>query len=384
MNKSKISFSFVCVLMLLVTRANSQSITGETSYAYQSNKHKYPTQIENVRSDGNKDLVIITYPQDYAPGCAFIDTLVARRFYSYPIETVTLTTKGTDLYVTGASITRYGELNGLIESELLVERAEPIPISQYKFSNSSAIGQLPFTNSSTFDPDSRFKTVLTYDLYTYYAKKPVQTTSLGGVSNCYIYDYDDQFLVAEIQNAKLEDVAYTGFDSPSGTDGGWDLSEAYLYYERVFSGTGAFDYGSVKKRGMNPNKVYQVSYWCLHGRKMDVSGCTVLNTDSVVLNNGNINNDWMYVKHTITGGDSIVLSNGYIDELRLLPLGAQMKTYTYESIYTAGSSNALRLAEMGDANGSFIRYEYDAQGRIICIRDSYHNVLETTKYNLLH
>ena len=63
---------------------------------------------------------------------------------------------------------------------------------------------------------------------------------------------------------------------------------------------------------------------------------------------------------------------GTIDELRLHPAGAQMKTFSYDVVYGVISST--------DENSQSIRYNYDEMGRLRDIRDDSNKILKSYKY----
>ncbi|MDR6969108.1 YD repeat-containing protein [Flavobacterium arsenatis] len=87
---------------------------------------------------------------------------------------------------------------------------------------------------------------------------------------------------------------------------------------------------------------------------------------------------WTYVEQTVTtttSGSTVTIGGGYafIDEVRLHPPGAQMSTYTYKPL--------VGITSMTDPKGLTTTYEYDAFGRLKCVRDHQGNILTESKYH---
>ncbi|MCG7754856.1 RHS repeat domain-containing protein, partial [Flavihumibacter cheonanensis] len=62
----------------------------------------------------------------------------------------------------------------------------------------------------------------------------------------------------------------------------------------------------------------------------------------------------------------------YLDDLRLFPVGAEMKTYTYDK--------GRGITSSSDVDGRLTFYEYDALGRLIRLRDNEGNILKQFSY----
>lgn len=382
--------------MLIGEAVQGQSIVSETTYSYNSSKHQYLTQTETPNSDGTTSLTISIYAKDYAPGNAFIDTLVANRLISIPIERVSLIKDtANNLYVTGGTITRYNANTKLPEAVLTLEIAEPLPLASFKFSN-SATGQLPYSSTEqSYAPDNRYKAQVSFDLYSYNGKLQ-QQSSLGKISTAYLWDEDMTYLLAEISNAKLEDVAYTSFESfwwawwggfyidyLTFPKGGWEFDIDGVNNIDKLAGNSSFEFDSsrtISRTGLNASRIYSLSYWITRGSVINISGVSTLSTDSLVAKpSDHSGKHWVFVKHKITGGTVINLSgNGaVIDELCLHPQEASMKTYSYNFI-----TPSSHIGGIGDSNGRQLRYKYDSEYRIINIRDVFYNTLEKTDYHI--
>jgi YD repeat-containing protein len=85
---------------------------------------------------------------------------------------------------------------------------------------------------------------------------------------------------------------------------------------------------------------------------------------------------WSLMKHPVSGGGgsySIGSSSGAVDEVRVHPANAQMKTYTYDPLFGITTST--------DANNVTTYYGYDPLGRLKWIKDHEGNVLQSYEYH---
>jgi YD repeat-containing protein len=90
---------------------------------------------------------------------------------------------------------------------------------------------------------------------------------------------------------------------------------------------------------------------------------------------GSTVNGWTYFEHKITGVTSVsVGATGSVDELRMYPDDAQMKTYTY--------SQGIGCTSVCDENNQVQYYQYDGLGRIICVRNMDGYILNYYQYKM--
>jgi YD repeat-containing protein len=85
---------------------------------------------------------------------------------------------------------------------------------------------------------------------------------------------------------------------------------------------------------------------------------------------------WSLMRHPVSGGGgsySIGSSSGAVDEVRVHPANAQMKTYTYDPLFGITTST--------DANNVTTYYGYDPLGRLKWIKDHEGNVLQSYEYH---
>jgi hypothetical protein len=113
---------------------------------------------------------------------------------------------------------------------------------------------------------------------------------------------------------------------------------------------------------------YIVNYWSR-------SGAQLVNGSSSSIQ-GRTVNGWTYYEHSIhnpSGGTVAISNTGTIDELRLYPTTAMMKSFTH--IPQVG------ISSVSDENGKILYYEYDEYSRLFLIRDEKKNILKKYCYN---
>lgn len=184
----------------------------------------------------------------------------------------------------------------------------------------------------------------------------------------YLWDYKNKMPIAEIINAKNNDVAYTSFESDGG--GNWTLTGWSVDDPTAPTGTKRGVIGNgIAKGGLTPSTVYRVSYWSKG------SMCTVYGdqTGNGFPKTGSSIDGWTYFEHRVTGTNSVSIQGpSSIDELRLYPEGAQMKTFTYDPL--------LGITSQCDVNNRITYYEYDVFGRLSVVRDHDKKIVKKMDY----
>lgn len=215
-------------------------------------------------------------------------------------------------------------------------------------------------NSSFFVPQSSF---ITYDN----KGTLVQSQNIqSGINNALIMDYGQQYAVAKVTNAALNDIAYTSFEA-DGT-GNWTIGS--LIRDTVNALTGKKSYilsnGNISKTSLLSATTYIVTVWAKSGAAISINGAAL----TAILAT---QNNWNLYSTTITGVTSVTISGtGSIDELRLHPKDANMVTYTYEPL--------VGVSSMADANNTVIYNEYDNLNRLKIVRDKDKNILKRYDY----
>jgi len=206
----------------------------------------------------------------------------------------------------------------------------------------------------------------------------------------YIYDTRTLSKIAEVQNARFNDIAYTSFEgdysNSSSLDygkGNWVIDDGYI----SFSGeamTGKYvyalehSYNDIRSKTLAQDKKYIVTFWAkglVMGGVYSGAGSYV---SSLNLEQHNKVGDWALYTASFTPsgtGQYIKIEeptstypvNTVIDEIRLHPADATMTSYTYKPLFGAASINS--------PTNYITYYEYDPFGRETVVRDMRGNII---------
>jgi len=165
-----------------------------------------------------------------------------------------------------------------------------------------------------------------------------------------IWGYEESLPIAIVEHtdstSELEQAFYTGFEEDENAITSKDNCKAgRKYYE--LSGNYSV---SVTFKGGD----YLMDYWWKSSQE----------------------GDWEYQveEKTYTSSDLQTLkSSGYIDELRVYPVNAKMKSFTYDPL--------VGVTSIEDENGVITYYDYDSFGRLILILDQDKNILKRITYH---
>jgi YD repeat-containing protein len=218
-------------------------------------------------------------------------------------------------------------------------------------------------SGSTIVKDSRY---LDETLYQFSTGNPQQVTPHSGITNAYIWDYQNQEPIAKATNSSVSQIAYTSFEANGS--GSWMIGSSARDTGSI---TGAQCYnltnGACSRSGLTSTNAYVVSYWSKTGSSYTVSGSTAVVQGKTI-------GGWTYFEHTVSGVSTLTVSGaGDIDELRLYPTTAQMTTFTYTPL--------VGMTSQCDADNRVTYYQYDALGRMKVVLDQDHNVIKTVQYH---
>jgi len=197
----------------------------------------------------------------------------------------------------------------------------------------------------------------------------LQATERGVQPSAFVYDQNNSYLLAEVKNAATTDIAYSSFELNQA--GNWTIGSASRN-TTGFSGTQSYALSgtnTLSKAGLNSAITYVVSYWTTNSSPFTIAGTIGGYPVKGVTLNG-----WTYYEHQVTGQTTVALTGtGNIDEVRLYPNTAQMKTYTYSPLIGMTSS-------INEKN-QVTFYEYDSFQRLLNIKDQYGNVVKHMSYH---
>jgi hypothetical protein len=238
----------------------------------------------------------------------------------------------------------------------------------YKYAGVSSQLIVPDSVKHNYKNNSQVN-YLQYEQYDNYGN-PVQFTSLNGIKNTFIWDYNNELPVAEIKNAASSEAAYSSFES-DGT-GNWFYSGLQFTDGSAPTGKKVYNLGTGNiTKSVTSTTTYVVSYWTKNSSAFYIAG-TISSPPYPI--QGRMINGWRYFEHKITGQSTITISgSGLIDELRLYPDNALMTTMTYDPL--------IGMTTQCDVNSRINYYEYDEQNRLILIRDQDKNIIKKVCYN---
>ncbi len=198
-----------------------------------------------------------------------------------------------------------------------------------------------------------------------------------------IYSNENSRMTAQVKNADIGEVAYTGFETNETYQGGWNVqspSTTIRFDANGLVGGGYF----LNNSGFGINTLvgagkYIVSYYTTDtlGTDFNGAGITILRTktsDDHPLN-------WSYVEHLIevpnTGGKTLISLEveqwDGIDELRLYPADALMTTFNY-------NKDSRLVVGIQDENSLPSHFEYDDLLRLTGIRNFDDHYISLNEY----
>jgi len=182
----------------------------------------------------------------------------------------------------------------------------------------------------------------------------------------YIWMSNSDRVLAEVQNASKDDIAYTSFEDDA--DGNWSISSGNRDAYTFFSGKYGYSLANgAIQRTTNSNKTYTLTYWTKSSSSLYVPGTNNVKAGPV------LSNGWRFFEHTLSGVSSVQLSGwALIDELSLYPSGAQIKTFTYNDMGL--------ISSVSDESGKSKLFTYDGLGRLKQVLDEGRNILDAYQY----
>ena len=338
----------------------------QTSYTYNIFKNYAPYNYEvslitTTQSNGDINRKYIKYNIDYTGGP--LDILTSNNIFNLPVSTrMTVQKSGSyDENELSEKATEYLQLaGGDIKPYRTIEKRYSSPY--FNSAHSSAIYyQGPGSDISTFNVTN----TLSYDN----AGNLLGINDEGGRSVANIYDYNDKYIVASVVNAQpaTDQIGYTSFET-SGL-GNWTLANIAVYdATKSITGTRSLNLnGNTLTHALNTSTEYLLSFWATGTVSVSGSGVLVKSAPTI--------KGMTYYEYMLTAGASVVSLSGasIIDELRIYPKNARMKTTAYDPLFG-------KTAEC-DENNRIVYYEYDKLGRIQFVKDDAGNIVKMYEYN---
>lgn len=340
--------------------SNDTFLTSKT-YLYNVQNTLSPICVLTNDSKGNIRIEKVKYPSDFN-GITTSDTLSAgiknlrdKHIIEPKIETSTY------LQNSDSSNTR------LISSNFMSYRKDlPVPYRVYRIPVSTPIADFaPATVSSgNISKDSRYETSVLFNSYDIKGDL-VEQQKVNDVKQNYIWDYSYKYPIAQIVNADSSSVGYTSFEADG--KGGWSYSGTTAIDTTSPTGTKCYNLagGNITKSNL-ASSTYVVSFWEKNSNPVSVNG------SSTPIRTGKTIDGWTYFEFEVTSTSVTISGSQYVDEVRLYPKGAQMKTFTYEPL--------IGIINECDEVNRIKYYKYDTFGRLRLVKDQDKNILKVFDY----
>jgi YD repeat-containing protein len=335
-----------------------------TSTSAASSYHTMPTLIQSVDSKKQPVKEKTRYSFDYDTSVtpttseALAIRGIVRKNMLVPIEKLLIKTLHDTDYVVGGTLYTYRLDKPVLSKIYALKLAAPVLYSSFTVSS--------INGSGNFVKDSRYEERLIENKYDGF-NNIIEQYKASDTKVTYIWDYQKYYPIAEVVNADSGSVAYTSFEA-DGT-GDWTIASSSRDNTQGITGRSSYQLsnGSISKSGLSSAVAYTLSYWTKNSAPLTITG-TVGTPQK-----GKTISGWTCFVHTISGVSQVALSgSGIIDELRLYPKAAHMKTYTFDPL--------IGMTSESDVRNSITYYEYDGFGRLTTIKDQDKNILKTVDY----
>jgi hypothetical protein len=159
----------------------------------------------------------------------------------------------------------------------------------------------------------------------------------------FIWGYNNTHLIGKVVNAQPSRVFHTSFEDGTTSS----IPNVNAKTGRQFKSTGQFNFQTDGNFTPSVTSDLVMSYWYYTNNQWNFSG-------------------WVPFANLISQGS-------YLDEIRVIPTGAQINTFTYW--------NGVGLESQTDHNNKSSFYEYDTFQRLILIRDDQGKIMQHMRYN---
>lgn len=329
---------------------------------YTFNARSYPKTVQYRNAAGSLMETRLFYPDDYSISGA-VAALNTAGLLSRPLATESWNLSQNKLVDANAGtldLLPNGNVKPL--AQYFLSSTDPVPAASWGTFNPGQILQQPgYLNTET--QRSRYDNrgnVLEYQN---------QGTTFSTIWGNLQHD-----AVAQVANAGYDDIAYTGFENALDW-GNWNfLGGAFqLTTAEKYTGNNAILLSSattgIQKAGLSPAKSYYLTVWTKSGAPQ-ISITTPGGTATLTPEGSDEHLGWKLYRVKFSNAQSVKISssaNLYIDDLRLYPVGAAMKTFTYNLLYG--------ITSVTDASNRTSYTEYDALGRKLLEKDMDGNII---------
>ncbi len=345
-----------------------------------------PARIDQTISDGRKTTQRFKYPVDYNsigtnPDNELNAVLVLnnQHVHNQVVEKYTSIPdlSGIEQIIAGS----YIGFSPVLSSQV-TEMTPEGPVSHYTAAQSDNLFSLepanPLTSfqashaatngsTSVIEKDPGYK--LQYSVLKYDTRlNPLETKDEHGTRTALIWIHNAAILATEVSNAAQSEIAYSSFEDPANS-GNWDYDNSAIVGSDRITGVKCYNLSGNPVHKMNlPQKDYVISFW-------SKTPGVIVNGQSQPTLTGATIKGWTYYEYLSSAVTSVTVSgSGLVDELRLYPLGASMKTWCHTPLVGVNTTC--------DERNNIQYYEYDVMGRLSVVRDHYGNIIKKMDYGI--
>jgi hypothetical protein len=342
----------------------AQYLTTSSTKSYNNTTHLQLVSETRTDSRGRTKSTTFKYPLDFSDANddnAIASMKTTSHLHQLPIVTEKTVTSGGTTSTESLEITKYviDPVSGkVLPAEVAsLDRVQPVLTSSIPV-------YVPSTNAYPTNVTTKLLTTR-YDAL----GNVLEMKKADDITVSYIWDYNNQHPIAEATNATYPNVAHTSFESDG--KGNWSYTGTATIDATTITGSKAFQLSNapagLQKTGLTSATTYILSYWT-----KNASAFTVTGTQGTPAT-GRTVNGWKYFEHRITGQTQVTLSGtGWIDEVRLFPADATMRTFTYEPL--KGMTSSM------DQRNIVTYFDYDGLNRLQLIKDENKNIARKAEY----
>lgn len=328
-------------------------------------------ETRTFNSDGTAHITDFKYPDDYSicTSCVMDDNTAAiRQMQNDKLHMSDKVIESTErIQKAGGSVVTIGST--LITYKQFTNN-QVLAYQEFETENTAAITNFANSNinQGTFTKDTHYtlrNSIPSYDRFS----NPLTFQKPNDIPVSYIWNGYGTHPIAEIKNATPDQCFYNSFE-PDGDGELWETSgiagsaKTGEYYTTINN--------YLQSPSINSAGKYVLSFWS------KVAGIVISPAPQKSFIGKPDANGWIYHKYdgiSITSTNLITISGyGAIDEVRIFPEGAMMKTVTYDPLF--GEVNSF-----SDENSLPTSFEYDNFGRLAWAYDDNKNILSHTSYH---
>lgn len=374
----------------------AKTFTTSSLYKYDQNNNVRAVIWSDSKGDVFKKYEGYNYHYSAGSGVTSLNSLGLQHLMSTEIWKV----QGNDSLLLSylLNVPQYDNVNHVVTYSNSYAAAISSPLTSANANNNTHINRSQaLSNGASLGSD--FRKIKEVTLYDEKFRALESTVPNEGIYECTIWDMEFGKPIAEVKNARHTDVAYTSFegvyDYASNYDkGNWDFDASDI---ASFGGALTGKYYYKLKPGLNmmsnlnllTARPYLLSFWLKipgTGSNFSVGLVNSSPYSSAVLTPvlRKTVGQWKFytIQFTPSGSNSTLTiqniagtgpgSDVYIDEVRLHPVEASMRTTTHKPLFGPGSAC--------DENNQVTYFEYDAFGLLKIERDLYGNIRKKTEY----